>query len=507
MKLFNGLILLLVFFANDFIVFAQIPTPTQEYRGLWVSQFKTNVLGNTAAEDALIAYAIANDFNYLICTNMFQILTENCGSFTLEMLELQAFIYKAHIEGIQYISGNVGSLTTAEKIQEYNNCVSVSSLQKLDMITYECEFYNDLTNGSCENYTSFIGQLSAIKAICVSTESSEVGRPLVCEAYIGGEGSTGLVLTNSSEAEMEEIATLANHILLTYYRPLPSSSGGNFFNWTIDRLKWIAKTGAPSNIVLLLKSRNTDGNNMNAYLSTFPGTHYNALRDPYLSWVEGTAHNPTLTKGFREKYEDGTYPWLSGIQIKGFTWFEHSANMALNPLPLPVNFLSFDAVCNGNSVDLSWTISSETNNKYFTIGKSVDGRVFKTIAKIDAIINNSEITEYEFNDTKELNGLNYYRIKQTDFDGKYTYFKSVAINCKSSENEIFIKPNPTDNSTFEIVLAKKSKVSITNILGQIIIEKDYGIGLQIIKLNQPSGLYFVNIVTENSKSNHRLILK
>ena len=46
------------------VISGQLPEPTQEFRGLWVTSFKANVLGNTSAEDALIAYAVANDFNY-----------------------------------------------------------------------------------------------------------------------------------------------------------------------------------------------------------------------------------------------------------------------------------------------------------------------------------------------------------------------------------------------------------------------------------------------------------
>jgi hypothetical protein len=204
---------------------------------------------------------------------------------------------------------------------------------------------------------------------------------LVCEAYIGGEGSTGLVLTYSSEAEMEEIATVADHILITYYRPMPSSSGGNFFNWTIGRLDWIAKTGAPSSIVLLLKSRNTDSNNMYAYLNSFPGTHYNAVRDPFLSWVEGTVHNPTLTKGYREKYNDGTYLWLSGIQVKGFAWFEHLANMALGPLPIELINFHVEKDIHNHAI-ISWTTANEVNNDYFEIENSTDVQEWQFVSKI-----------------------------------------------------------------------------------------------------------------------------
>ena len=314
------------------IISAQtLPPNTMDFRGLWVTDFKNVVLGDPIAENELLDYAVANEFNYLICTNMFQILTDGCSPFTMEMEDLRDFIEKAHVDyGIQYISGNVGSDATALKIQDYNNCSMVSDAQKFDMITYECEFYNSSSNASCPDFASYFSQLQNIKNICQTTTGSDPTEHLICEVYIGGAGSTGNVLTNSSETEMQEIAKLSDHILITYYRSDPFQSSGNFFNWTITRLQWLASPeGDPNKIVLLLKSRNTDTNNMYNYLSTYSGTHYDALRDPYHSWVEGTAYNSSLTEGYIERFTDGTYPWLAGIQVVGFTWFEHLANLEI----------------------------------------------------------------------------------------------------------------------------------------------------------------------------------
>ena len=237
-----------------------LPPHTMDFRGLWVTDFKNAVLGDTIAENELLEYAQTNDFNYLICTNMFQILTDNCSPFTPEMDDLRDFIEKAHTDyNIQYISGNVGSDATAAKVQDYNNCSMVIDAQKFDMITYECEFYNPGTNTSCPSFTSYITQLQNIKNICNSTFGSDPTKHLVCEVYIGGAGSTGHVLTNSSPSEMQQIANLSDHILITYYRSDPFQSSGNFFNWTITRLEWLAALeGDPTQIVLLLKSRNTD---------------------------------------------------------------------------------------------------------------------------------------------------------------------------------------------------------------------------------------------------------
>ncbi|MEZ5043892.1 MAG: T9SS type A sorting domain-containing protein [Saprospiraceae bacterium] len=331
MNTLRFLMMLTLLFTNS-LSSQTLPPHTLDFRGLWVTDFRTEVLGNLSAENELLEYAVANDFNYLICTNIFQILTANCTSFTSEMMDLQAFIEKAHtVYNIQYISGNVGTDATASKIQDYNNCSTVTDAQKFDMITYECEFYNSSSNASCSNFTSYFSQLQNIRTICDSTAGSDPSQHLVCEVYIGGAGSTGNVLTNSSQPEMQQIAALSDHILITYYRSDPFQSGGNFFNWTISRLEWLASPGdLPNKIVLLLKSRETDTNNMHNYLLTYGGTHFDALRDPYHAWVEGTAYNSSLTKGYIASYMDGTYLWLSGIQVVGFTWFEHLANLEIS---------------------------------------------------------------------------------------------------------------------------------------------------------------------------------
>ncbi|PWJ58435.1 putative secreted protein (Por secretion system target) [Dyadobacter jejuensis] len=431
---------LFFFLLGTATVYGQLPEPTQAYRGLWVTQFKTTVLGNVAAEDALINYALANDFNYLICTNMYQILTASCGSFTADMTALQGFVAKAHTAGIVLVSGNVGSLATAEKIQDYNDCGGVSSAEKLDMITYECEFYNEATNGSCPSYESYMSQLNGIKDLCEATVGS-TGDALVCEAYIGGEGSTGLVHTYSSEAQMEEIASVADHILLTYYRPTPFSYGGNFFNWTIERLNWIAKSGVPSNIVLLLKSRDTDSNNMYNYLHTYPGTHHDAVRDPYLSWVEGTLHNPTLTKGYRESYTDGTYPWLSGIQVQGFTWFEHQANM--EGTPLPVTLEEFKVLeTDDHLVQVHWSTLSELQNEYFEIERSTNAINWHRLSRIAGAGTTHQSQSYEWLDRYPLPNTSYYRLKQLDYNGAFSYSTLQSIQLEGESESWILHPNP-----------------------------------------------------------------
>jgi hypothetical protein len=393
-ELMRRLLFLLLFFSFIFDGYSQLPPHTTEFRGLWVTSFKDTVLGNTTAEDELLQYAVDNDLNYLICTNIFQILTASCGSFTADMVALQAFIEKAHvIYGIEYISGNVGSSATGLEIQAYNNCSFVTDPQKFDMITYECEFYNPATNSSCPDFTSYITQLQTIRNACDTTFSSDPTEHLVCEVYIGGSGSTGLVVTNSSQSEILEISDLSDHMLVTYYRSTPYQSSGNFFNWTIQRLEWIHNLDLPNKVVLLLKSRDTDGNNMYDYLLTYPGTHFDALRAPYFSWVEGTVFDPLLTDGYIESYNSGTYPWLEGIQVGGFTWFEHDANLEIS------NLLST------SDYDSNWNVQMSPNpaNGYFEVIGVPAGGSFQLFTVSGRLIETNGTGEFDVADLS--NGL------------------------------------------------------------------------------------------------------
>jgi len=330
MKSIQSIILLLCF---SFLLSAQtLPPANADYRGLWVGSFESTILGNEAAENELIAYAVNYDFNLLTCTNMYTILPDNYNTPTDKVLKLRSFIAKAHNAGIQYIGGNVGSSNTAVKVQNYNITGTLENNQKIDIISYECEFYNDNTNSSCPSFESFLSQSNAIRSICDNTRGSVSGNNLLFDIYIGGQGDTGAIVRNSSQAEMQQIAAVADHISLTYYRSDPFTSGGNYFNNSLERLQWLSNVEDPTKIILLLKSRDTDSNNMFDYLVNYDGSHGEAVIDPYKSWVEGSAYNPTLTAGYIESFDSGTMNWLAGIQIVGFTYFTYDANLEIEKI-------------------------------------------------------------------------------------------------------------------------------------------------------------------------------
>jgi Secretion system C-terminal sorting domain len=109
---------------------------------------------------------------------------------------------------------------------------------------------------------------------------------------------------------------------------------------------------------------------------------------------------------------------------------------------LPVNWLDFYVSVNTiNQTELDFKVS-ENNVSYFEIEKSIDGNSFIQIASINSK-GNGENT-YNYTDLNALNTASYYRIKQIDFDGRFSYSKVIKISPKNT-NTLSIFPNPVNN--------------------------------------------------------------
>jgi hypothetical protein len=97
---------------------------------------------------------------------------------------------------------------------------------------------------------------------------------------------------------------------------------------------------------------------------------------------------------------------------------------------LPITLLSFDCQLQKNTVLVNWQTASETNNSYFEVERSTNGVDFTAIGKITGAGNSSGVKSYSFVDSKP-NYANYYRLKQIDKDGKFSYSQIQFIKFAS----------------------------------------------------------------------------
>ncbi len=199
------------------------------------------------------------------------------------------------------------------------------------------------------------------------------------------------------------------------------------------------------------------------------------------------------------------------ISVSGIDSFSEIALADQTNAPLPVTWLNFIAYEDEkNQVVLEWSTASEENNDFFTIQKSRDGHSFQPLGTLPGAGTTTVAQAYRFTDTDPYNGINYYRIKQTDFDGSADYSELVSVFVdRASKVALNISPNPTtdiiqlrleglEDEKFEMVLIDLNG----RLLGQYI-SKEPEISLSLSEL--PKGVYILKILAKERIYTRKLI--
>lgn len=118
------------------------------------------------------------------------------------------------------------------------------------------------------------------------------------------------------------------------------------------------------------------------------------------------------------------------INICGDEVWDASDGDKTGPLVfLPIELLYFDAeICNQQEVCLNWATATEKNNEYFTVERSINGQEFVSVIQIPGKGNSYSTQTYNTSDKAPVKGLSYYRLKQTDTDGSFSYSNIIPIN-------------------------------------------------------------------------------
>ncbi len=163
------------------------------------------------------------------------------------------------------------------------------------------------------------------------------------------------------------------------------------------------------------------------------------------------------------------------------------------PAALPVDLISFkgEAIDKGNL--LTWETASETNNVGFEVEKSADSRNFTKAGFVEGNQTTSTAQDYSFVDTDVKEELTYYRLKQLDADGAFTYSNIISISNKRGDDVVLnLYPNPVvNNLTIE---NGEGQVTIYNITGKLLIQTNITDSKQAINVaDLPVGTYVIRI--------------
>ena len=204
------------------------------------------------------------------------------------------------------------------------------------------------------------------------------------------------------------------------------------------------------------------------------------------------------------------------------SWFVGSTDK-LNS-PLPVILLSFAAeLVDNTQVALVWVTASEINNDHFTIERSTNGLTFTEIIRVSGAGDSNSELEYEAYDDSPAEGISYYRLKQTDFDGTEETFTMVVVNFeKNSDGSCILRvfPNPCigqctiDLSECEHNESAEIKVEMIDALGNLVYSKipyrqfDGSFQFSIDSSNNlKPGVYIVRGASQSESYTKKVIVK
>lgn len=224
------------------------------------------------------------------------------------------------------------------------------------------------------------------------------------------------------------------------------------------------------------------------------------------------ATNYVATGVINQSYLTGDYK-IKGNFTKGFSGFALARTTNNNSLPIElVQPLQAHYVENRGN-EISWSTAQEFNCDYFEIQRSEDAGGFATVGRLKGQGNSNEQYDYLFTDKEYKSVKNYYRFKQVDFNGKYTYSNMVMVDNEKEEvnlNHGFeIYPNPvTDILNIKLQHnTAQTTIRVVDAFGQFINtgimreEKGYAIDMS----GYSNGVYFIAVVTSEGAATKSFI--
>ncbi len=237
--------------------------------------------------------------------------------------------------------------------------------------------------------------------------------------------------------------------------------------------------------------------------------------------VNGDTELDPLTTGGSSTNETPTIVDFSAASADAFV-LELSSFSTLDPqldgdAVLPIELLSFSASRSERGVVIRWETASELNNDFFTLERSRNGEVFSEIAIVDGAGNSNERLSYDFLDSQITSGIHFYRLKQTDFDGAFTYSEIIVINVTDGivTNNLTVYPNPInqDNffiSTSNLEFGAEFEITLLDLSGKKIrsqkLERSLNNVLRINISGIKDGVYLIRLDAGNKMFESRIVV-
>lgn len=184
----------------------------------------------------------------------------------------------------------------------------------------------------------------------------------------------------------------------------------------------------------------------------------------------------------------------------------HGINVLSVSTIIPIELTYFKGqTTKDKNIQLLWQTASEQNNAGFTIQRSNDGRKWQDLTFVKGKINSSLINNYNWEDTEAMSGFNYYRLQQTDMDGKFS-FSPVVLMIVGKNNKFSVYPNPTKDELYyqSDNLASIKRIQLYDVTGKLLQETTLINGKLPIE-GLSAGLYGLMIYTDAGNYYERIV--
>lgn len=177
---------------------------------------------------------------------------------------------------------------------------------------------------------------------------------------------------------------------------------------------------------------------------------------------------------------------------------------------LPVNLTSFTAQCSNRNIHFQWSTASEKNNQFFTLQSSSNQEEFTNIATLKGAGNSNKVNNYAYTYQNKQTENTYFRLKQTDYDGTFTY-SNVIVACTNDEEKLAVNlyPNPASgliSLSYQLGLNQNATVTVYDKLGAKIYQSDE-LPSSINLSAQPNGIYFLHLNTTSETIVEKIMIK
>jgi hypothetical protein len=168
-------------------------------------------------------------------------------------------------------------------------------------------------------------------------------------------------------------------------------------------------------------------------------------------------------------------------------------------VPLRLDWLRFDAQLQQENVLLSWSTANEEKTNAFIVQHSTDGKTWSNIGSKKAAGNSRVQQDYSFVDMAPAQGINYYRILQTDLDGSSSFSTVRAIRTDRSIVSV-VSENPVAGNTLKLQLAQQTLLALYNSEGRVLWQQQAEAGsVQLDMSSYAKGIYWLRVNDRTEK--------